>query len=102
MGYKLTLQRNKDNHVLSHRAGANNAENLALAGTVIIEDLCLYVPQYTTKISIQKLLLGHLVSKVATELSYIERSSYMKNVTIEKKTGLLILAWKMLLIYLIR
>ena len=85
MGYKLTLQRKKDNHVLSHRAGANNAKNLALAGRVIIEDTSLYVPHYTTNISNQKLLLGHIVSKVATELSYIERSSYMKNVTFEKK-----------------
>ena len=85
MGYKLKLQRKKDNHVISHRAGANNAENLASAGTVIIEDICLYVPHYTTKISNENLLLGHIVSKVATELSYIERSSYMKNMTIEKK-----------------
>ena len=39
LGYKLTLQRNSDNLVLNHRAGASNADNLALAGRIIIEDL---------------------------------------------------------------
>ena len=85
MGYKITLQRKKDKHALSHRAVANNAENLALAGRDIIEDISLYVPHYTTNISDQKLMFGRIVSKVATEKSYIKRSSYMKNVTFEKK-----------------
>ena len=84
LGYKLTLQRNGDNHVLSHRAGAPNADNLVLAGKVIIEDLCWYVPHYTPSISNQKLVLGHIVSEAPTELSYSERSSYMKDVTTGK------------------
>ena len=29
LGYKLTLQRNSDNHASSHRAGATTADNLA-------------------------------------------------------------------------
>ena len=69
LGYKLTLQRTIDKHVLSHWAGANDAANRALAGRVIVEDLCLYVPHYAPKISNQKLMLGHTVSKAATELS---------------------------------
>ena len=68
MGYKLTLQRNSDNHVLGHRAGTN-AENLAIAGRVNIEDLSWYDPHYTLSISSQKLMLGHIVSKAPTELS---------------------------------
>ena len=68
LGYRLSLQRNGDIHVLSHRAGANDAANLALAGRVIIEDLSWYVPHYTPNISNQKLMLGHIVSKAATEL----------------------------------
>ena len=83
LGYKLTLQINSDNHALSHRAGANNAQNLALAGRVIIEDLSLYVPHYTPNISNEKLLLEHIISRAATELSFIKRSSYMKVVTNE-------------------
>ena len=83
MGYKLTLHRNSDNHVLSHRAGANDAANLASAGRDIIDDISLYVPHYTPNISNQKLLLGHIDSNAATELSFIKRSSYMKDVTTE-------------------
>ena len=51
LGYKLTLQGNSDNHVLSNRRQANDAANLALAGRVIIEDLSWYVPHYTPSIS---------------------------------------------------
>ena len=59
------------------------AANLALAGRVLIDDKSLYVPQYTPSISNQKIMLGHIVSKVPSELSYIKRSSYMKDVTDE-------------------
>ena len=83
LGYKLTLYRHSDNHVLSHRAEVDSAANLALAGRVIIEDLSWYVPHYTPSISNQKLMLGHIVSKAPTELSYIKRLSYMKDVTTE-------------------
>ena len=75
LGYNLTLQRNSDDHVLSHGAGATNVENLALAGRVFIEDLSRFVPHYTPSISNQKFFLGHIVSKAPTELSYIKRSS---------------------------
>ena len=44
LGYKLTLQRNSDNQILSHLAGANDAANLALVGRVIKDDISLYVP----------------------------------------------------------
>ena len=83
MGYKLTLQRNIDNHVLSNPAKANDAPNLALARGPNMDDISLYVPHYTPSISSQKLMLGHIVSKTPTELSFIERSSYMKNKTTE-------------------
>ena len=86
LGYKITLQRNSDNHVLSHPAQANNAANLAFAGRVIIDDVSWYVPHYTPSISNNKLLLEHSVSKAPTELSYIKRSSYMKDVTTENNS----------------
>ena len=81
--YKLTLQKNSDNHVLSHPAKANDAANVALAGRVFIDDISWYVPHYTPSLSNQKLLLGHIVSKAPTEMSYFKRSSYMKDVTTE-------------------
>ena len=83
LGYKLTLQRNSDIHVLNHRAGTN-AETIALAGRVIIDNICWYIPNYTASISNQKLMLGYTISKAPTELSYIKRSSDMKDVTTEK------------------
>ena len=83
LGYKLMLRRNSDNHVLGHPAQANNAANLGLAGRVNKDDLSWYVPHYTPNISNQKLMLGHIASKAATELSYVKRSSYKKDVTSE-------------------
>ena len=83
MGYKLTFQINSDNHVISHPAGANDAANLALAGRVILDDISLYVPHYTPNVSNQYLLMRHIVSIAATELSYSKRLSYMKDVTTE-------------------
>ena len=70
--------------MLSHRAGASNADNLALAGRVIIKDLSWYNPHSTPSLSNQKLTLGLIVSKAPTELSYIKRSTYIKDVTTEK------------------
>ena len=82
-GYELTLQRNIFNHVIGHPAQANDAANVALAGRVIIDDKNLYVPHYTAILLNQKLMLGHIVSKAATEISYIKRSSHMKHVATE-------------------
>ena len=79
----LPLQRIKDERVFSQLAGADVAADLALAGIVFREDVSLYVPQYTPNKSNQKFLLGHIVSRAATELSYIKSSSYMKDMTTE-------------------
>ena len=88
MGYTVTLQKSSDNHVLSHPAGANDAKHLALAGRVIADDTSFYVPHHTPSISKEKLLLGHIVSKSSTELSYVKRSSDMKDVTTENNRTL--------------
>ena len=82
LGFKLTLQRNSDNHVLSHRA-ETNAENFALAGRFFIDDISLYVPHYTPSISSQKLMLRHIVSKAPSELSCNKKASFMNDVTTE-------------------
>ena len=84
LGYKLTLQRNSDNHVLSHPAQANDAANLVLAGRVNIDDISWHVPHFTPSISNRKLMLSIVASKTPTELTCIKRSSYMKDVTTEK------------------
>ena len=95
------LQRNNDNHVLSRRAGATNADNVVLAGRVIMQDLSWYIPHYTPNIPNQKIMLGHIVSEAPNEISYKKRSSYVKNVTAENNwpTGPLSWVLEMVLIY---
>ena len=44
LGYKVTLQRKTDSHVLCHPAGAIDAAKLALVERVLIIDICLYIP----------------------------------------------------------
>ena len=83
LGYKLTLQRNSDNHVLSHPAQAKDAINIALADRVSRDDISLYMPHYTPSLSNQNLMLGHTVSKTPTQLSFTKRSSCLKDVTTE-------------------
>ena len=55
-----------------------------MAGRVIIDDISWYVPHYTPSVSNQNLMLQHALCEAPTELSYIKRSSYMKDVTTEK------------------
>ena len=83
LAYKTKLNRKSDNHVLGHTTGANDAANFALAGRVIVEDISLYVLQYTRNKSNQNFLLGNFGCKTPKELSFIKRSSYMNVVTTE-------------------
>ena len=71
--------------MLVQPAGAIDAANLALTGRVVIDVRSLY-SDYTPNITNQKVMLGHIVSRAATELSYIERSSFTKDVTIENNS----------------
>ena len=64
LGFNLTFQKNSGSHVLSHRAGAIDT------GRVFIDDISLHVPHYTPNKSNEKLMLRHIVSKAATEISY--------------------------------
>ena len=79
----VTLQRNSDTHILSHPPGVDDAAKRALAGRVIINDISWYVPHFTPSVPNQKLMLTHITNKTPTELSYIKRPSYMKDVTTE-------------------
>ena len=81
MGYKIVSQRNSDNQVLSHPAGTNDAANPALTGRGNIDEISWHVPLYTPYKSNQKLMIGHNVSRAATELPYIKSSFYMKDET---------------------
>ena len=71
LGYKLTLRRNSDNVVLNK----GDAINLGKVKIIAIE---WYVPHYTASMSQQALLSNQIVNKIPTELQYIERSVFMK------------------------
>ena len=73
LGYKLTLTRNSDNAVL-------NKADATILGKVKINAIEWYVPHYTASMSQQSLLSNQIVDKIPTELQYIERSVFMKEV----------------------
>ena len=73
LGYKLTLTRNTDNAVLNK----DNAINKAKIEIIAIE---WYVPQYTPSFPQQAIKSTQILSKVTTELQYIETSVFMTEV----------------------
>ena len=73
LGYKLTLTRNSDNAVL-------NKADATILGKVKINAIEWYIPHYTTSMSQQAVLSNQIVNKIPTELQYIERSVFMKEV----------------------
>ena len=73
LGYKLALTRNSDNAVLN-KADATNL------GKVKINAIEWYVTHYTASMSQQAVLSNQIVNRIPTELQYIERSVFMKEV----------------------
>ena len=72
-GYKLTLTRNSDNAVL-------NKTNATTIGKIKINSIEWYVPHYTTSLKEQDILMNQITDKIPTELQYVERSVFMKEV----------------------
>ena len=73
LGYKLKLTRNRDSSVLNKTNAINNAKIKFIACEW-------YVPQYTPSIPQKLILSTHILSKIPTELRYVERYFYMKQV----------------------
>ena len=73
LGYKLTLTRNIDNAVL-------NKDNATILGKVKINAIERYIPHYTASMSQKALLSNQIVNRIPTELQYVERSVFMKEV----------------------
>ena len=73
LGYKLALTRNSDNAVL-------NKTNATAIGKIKINSIELYVPHYTASLKEQGLLMKQITDKIPTELQYVERSVFMKEV----------------------
>ena len=74
LGYKLTLTRNKDDSVTDKANGVADAR-------VRIDHIHWYVPHYTPSIQQQSTLCKQILSKTPTELRYVERSVFMKEVS---------------------
>ena len=73
LGYKLTLTRNKDEAVIDKVAGIADAR-------IKIDQIHWYVPHYTPSMSQQAIMSKQILNKTPTELRYVERSVFMKEV----------------------
>ena len=73
LGYKLTLTRNKDDSVIDKANGIADAR-------IKIDYIHWYVPHYLPSIQQQSILSKQILSKTPTELRYVERSVFMKEV----------------------
>ena len=73
LGYKLTLTRNKDDAVIDKANGIADAR-------IKIDYIHWYVPHFTPSIQQQSILSKQILSRTPTELRYIERFVFMKQV----------------------
>ena len=73
LGYKLTLTGNTENAVLNKDYAIN-------IGKIKIDAIECYVPQYTPIVEEQSIIMKQIVNEIPTELKYIERSVFMKEV----------------------
>ena len=73
LGYQLTVRRNKDDAVTDKAGGIADAR-------IRIDHIHWYVPHYTPSIQQQSTLSKQILSKTPTELRYVERSVFMKEV----------------------
>ena len=73
LGYKLTLPRNSDNYVLNKDIATN-------IGKIKVIATEWYVPHYTPSIPQQAILSNRILRKIPTEIQYVERSVFMKEV----------------------
>ena len=73
LGYKLTLTRNKDDCVI-------DKTNAIADARIKIDHIHWYVPHYIRSIQQQSTLSKQILSKTPTELKYVERSVFMKEV----------------------
>ena len=76
LGYKLTLTRNEDEAVIDNVASIAEAR-------IKNDHIHWYVPHYTPSMSQQDIMSKQILNKTNTELRYVERSVFMKEVNIQ-------------------
>ena len=72
-GYKLTLTRKKDEAVIDKANGIADAR-------IKIDHIHWYVPHYISSMEQQAVMSKQILNKTPTELRYVERSVFMKEV----------------------
>ena len=77
LGLKLLMTRNSDNSVFNK----DNATNIGKFKNIAFE---WYVPKYTPSIPQEAFLSEEIFSKMPTELQYVERSVFMKEVNTQR------------------
>ena len=73
LGYELTLTRNKDEAVIDEAVVIADAR-------IKIDHIHWYVPHFTPSMSQQAIMSKEILNKTPTELRYVERSVFMKEV----------------------
>ena len=73
LGYKLTLTRNKDDPVIDKANGIADAR-------IKIDHIHCFIPHFTPSIQQQSILSKQILSRTPTELRYVERSVFIKQV----------------------
>ena len=77
LGYKLTLTSNSDKGVLNKANATNNAK-------IKINCFDWYLPHYTPSLAQEKKPVDQIVKKTPTELRFVERSVFTKEVNTQK------------------
>ena len=73
LGYTLTLKRNNNNDPIIRDNGVDAAK-------INIKDISWHIPHYTPSMEIQQLVMDQILDKDPTELYYIERVVFRKDV----------------------
>ena len=73
LGYTLTLKRNNNNDPIIR-------DNAITAAKINIKDISWYIPHYTPSMENQQLVMDQILDKDPTELYYIERVVFRKDV----------------------
>ena len=73
LGYTLTLKRNNDNDPIIRGNGVDAAK-------IDIKDIGWFIPHFTPSLENQQIMMGQLLNKDPTELYYMERIVFRKDV----------------------
>ena len=73
LGYNLCLKRNNNNDAIIRTGAADEAK-------INIKDIGWYIPHYSPRMENQQLVMDQILNKEPTELYYIERTVFRKDV----------------------